>query len=240
MLRPLLALAFLALGASAGEPAYRDQLISRSREQGLAGKRRWHKFLHYRARGKGFRSEADGPKFFLAPGGRSDPRAELEADLAAFFEPMPKEPKAQHPQCRFPARYHWLKEELSFAPDRLPELPCPQFETWRDGIGARAVSMVFANGFLNDPASMYGHTFLRLHHQESGEGDALLDYTIDFAATPDTDNPILYTLEGVNGSFKGEYSLVPFYMKTQEYSNLEMRDLWDYRLNLTQAQIDLL
>ncbi|MCR4297117.1 MAG: DUF4105 domain-containing protein [Elusimicrobia bacterium] len=234
--RVLLALALLLapLGASAApDGAYAGELTARARELRLAGERKWLKLLHYRPKGKGWRSEADGAAFFLAPGGALDPAAELESDLAAFFEPEPA--KGQHPQCRFPARYHWLKEKLAFDPGRLPERFCTDFEAWRGAIDAEAVSVVFASAFLNNPASMYGHTFLRLHRR--GGGDALLDYTINFAATPDTSNALMYTLKGLNGSFKGEYSLLPFYMKTQEYGSLEMRDLWDYRLNLTPSQI---
>jgi hypothetical protein len=220
-------------GLSAAEPSYREELSARARVLRLSGERKWLKLLHYRPRGGGWRSEADGGGFFLAPDGRTDPAAELEADLAAFFAPEPA--KGQHPQCRFPARYHWLKEKLAFDPARLPERSCPDFEAWRGAIDAEAVSVVFASAFLNNPASMYGHTFLRLHRK--GGGDALLDYTINFAATPDTSNALMYTLKGLNGSFKGEYSLLPFYMKTQEYGSLEMRDLWDYRLNLTPEQL---
>lgn len=229
------ALLLAPVGASASpDGAYAGELAARARELGLAGEKKWLKLLHYRPKGEGWRSEADGGGFFLAPNGRTDPAAELEAGLSAFLEPEP--PKGQHPQCRFPARYRWLKDRLAFDPGRLPERLCADFEAWRGAIDAEAVSVVFASAFLNNPASMYGHTFLRLHRR--GGGDALLDYTINFAATPDTSNALMYTLKGLNGSFKGEYSLLPFYMKTQEYGSLEMRDLWDYRLNLTASQIE--
>jgi hypothetical protein len=235
-----LALLLPARSSLAQEAAYRDELVGRSRELKLSGQRKWHRLLHGQARGKGWRSEADGAKFFLSPGGRSDPQAELEADIAAFFEPPPADPKTQHPQCRFPARYAWLKERLDFNASLLPERPCPDFEAWRGAIGAQAVSLVFADAFLGNPSSMYGHTFLRMHRQEAGEGDALLDYTINFEGIPNTDNVLLYTLRGVYGGFRGEFSLQPFYLKTQEYSDLECRDIWEYRLNLTPAQIDFM
>jgi hypothetical protein len=235
-----LTLSLAARPLPAQEASYQDELVESSRQLKLSERRRWHRLLHYRARGRGWRSEADGAKFYLSPRGRTDPQAELEAALAAFFQPLSRDPKAQHPQCRFPARYAWLKDQLAFDPFRLPRHPCPDFEDWRGAIDARAVSLVFADAFLGNPSSMFGHTFLRFERVESGGGDALLDYTINFEATPDTDNVLLYTLRGLNGSFQGEYSLRPFYMKTQEYSNLERRDLWDYRLNLTQAQIDFL
>ena len=235
-----LSLILLARFGFASDVSYRDELITRANALKLSGRPKWHRLLHYRTRGEGWRSEADGAGFFLSPQGRTDPQAELAATLGALFEPLPQDPKTEHAQCRFPARYAWLKEELAFDASRLPEQACPDFEAWRDAIDAHAVSLVFADAFLGNPSSMFGHTFLRLHKHESGQGDALLDYTINFAATPDTDNPILYALKGLDGQFRGEYSLMPFYMKTQEYSNLECRDLWDYRLNFTQAQIDFL
>jgi hypothetical protein len=234
VLGTLALLPLLARGASSAPPAYAVELSSRARAMSLPEERKWLRLLHTRRAGSGWRSEADGANFFLASDGRTNPGAELDADLEAFFAPEPA--KGQHPQCRFPARYHWLKEKLSFDPARLTERACPDFEAWRGAIDAEAVSVVFASAFLNNPASMYGHTFLRLHRK--GGGDALLDYTINFAATPDTSNALMYTLKGLNGSFKGEYSLLPFYMKTQEYGSLEMRDLWDYRLNLTAASMD--
>jgi hypothetical protein len=229
-----LLLLLLPRGVFAAPTAYAVELSSRARAMSLPDERKWLRLLHARPAGSGWRSEADGANFFLAPDGRTNPAAELDADLAAFFSPEPA--KGQHPQCRFPARYHWLKEKLAFDPARLTERACPDFEAWRGAIDAEVVSVVFASAFLNNPASMYGHTFLRLHRR--GGGDALLDYTINFAASPDTSNALMYSLRGLNGSFKGEYSLLPFYLKTQEYGSLEMRDLWDYRLNLTAAQMD--
>jgi hypothetical protein len=237
----LLALVFAAVASRAAGPdnPYRDDLLVTARALNLSADRKWHRLLHYRPHGKGWRSEADGLEFFLSPIGKYDPDAELEATLKAFFEPMPADPKGQHPQCRFPARYAWLKARLGFDPARLPERSCADFEAWRNAIDAGSVSLVFADAFLGNPASMYGHTFLRFQ-RKGGGGDPLLDYTINFAASPTTDNPILYMLEGFDGAFPGEYSLMPFYMKTAEYTDLENRDLWDYPLNLTQAQIDFL
>ena len=33
---------------------------------------------------------------------------------------------------------------------------------WREGIGGAAVSLIFPEAFLNSPASMFGHTLLRI------------------------------------------------------------------------------
>src|SRR5262249_13315921 len=138
--------------------------------------------------------------------------------------------------CRFPARYAWLSSRLGFEAPRR----CPRFEEWREAISAEGVTLVFADSFLNNPASMYGHTFLRLKRRAAGAGEDLLDYTINFAGTPDTDNGVLYAVRGIYGAFPGKYSTMPYYMKVQEYNNLESRDLWEYELNFSSAQVEQL
>ena len=40
--------------------------------------------------------------------------------------------------------------------------------------------------------------------------------------------------------FRGRFSTMPYYIKVQEYNNLESRDLWEYPLHLTRPQVDLL
>jgi hypothetical protein len=200
--------------------------------------------LHYRPMWYGgWRSEADGLTFFNAGrAGKVDPERELFATLAAFRgPPVPYDParprETQHPQCRFPARWAFLKEALHIDPAQLPDQPCPMYARWRQAIAAERVSLVYAAAYLNSPASMYGHTFFRVS-RATGEGNPLLDYIINFAADADTDNGLLYAFKGVAGGFKGRFNTMPYYMKIQEYSNMESRDLWEYELALTPAQIE--
>jgi hypothetical protein len=238
--RPALLFSLLLAAAPAAAGDYAAELAARARALGLARERAWLTLGHYTRSGSGWESHASGDKFFLAPDGKRDPQAELEADLRGFLRP-PEAGARAHPQCRFPARYAWLKEKLAFDPARLPKQACPAFAAWRDAMDAKGVTLVFANAYLNNPGSMYGHTFLRLPRKDAGGGeDSLNDYTINFAATPDTENGVLYALRGIVGSFPGEYSVMPYYLKIQEYTNLESRDLWEYDLNLTQAQADRL
>ena len=61
----------------------------------------------------GIVSEADGMEFFNSPQGKTDPEAELAATLASFFVPLAEIAKdKEHPQCNFPARFKWLKQQL--------------------------------------------------------------------------------------------------------------------------------
>jgi len=219
----LAAALWLVQGAAAAFPAP-------AQIRAAAAERPWLALLHY----KHGKSEADGPGFFLSPAGKRDAAAELEADLHAFASTAAVD-RDQTAQCRYPARYFWAKRRFSLD---VADQPCPRFEAWRDAIDAGSVTLVFADAFLNNPSSMYGHTFLRLRRR--GGGQPLLDYTINFAGNPDTDNAMFYAFKGVFGLFPGTYSTMPYYMKIQEYTNIESRDLWEYDLSLSSDVVDQL
>lgn len=227
------------------EGDYRPELILRSRAMGLSTDRVWLLLGHYRPTIVGeWRSEVDGRGFFLAAEGKNDPEAELEATLSAFFDSHPEDPHVQHPQCRFPARYVWLRNKLNFDPTRLEEVPCPRLDEWRRAMNAGSVTLVFASAFLNNPASMYGHTFLRLNraplNPDGTQRTTLLDYTINFAAEAGPMNIIPYAIRGLFGGFKGYFSTFPYYLKIQEYNDLQSRDLWEYDLTLAPDAVDRL
>ncbi|HSS40588.1 MAG TPA: DUF4105 domain-containing protein, partial [Polyangia bacterium] len=152
----------------------------------------------------------------------------------AFFAPGPLDDG--HAQCRFPARWDWLRRALGIDAARAPHPTCRDFDFWRTGMSAQAATLVYATAYINSPASMYGHTFLRLS-RSTGEGNPLLDYIVNFAADVDTDNGVLYAVKGLTGLFPGRFYVMPYYVKVQEYSNIESRDLWEYELSLSAEQI---
>jgi hypothetical protein len=215
-------------------------LMHDAREKHLAQSRDWQVLLHYRPTSfGGWKSQADGMGFFFAgKAGKTDPDAELAATIAALLRPSvrdPTNPETMHPQCLFPARYAWIKQQLGAA--AFVDQPCPLLDTWRTGISAEAATLVYATAYLNSPASMYGHTFLRLS-RATGEGNPLLDYAVNFAADADTTNGLVYAIAGLTGGFQGHFYVVPYYVKVQEYSNMESRDLWEYELALTREQVE--
>jgi hypothetical protein len=218
------------------DPSYLPALLAAARNLRLSETRDWQVLLHYRRTlFGGWRSEADGLGFFLAGArGRRDPEAELAASLNAFLAAGPA--GDDHAQCRFPARWEWLKGALRIDPARAPDVPCPALQTWLTGISPEAATLVYATAYINSPASMYGHTFLRVS-RSTGEGNPLLDYVVNFAADVDTNNGLLYALKGVAGLFPGRFYVMPYYVKVQEYSNLESRDLWEYELRLSRGQV---
>lgn len=223
----------------ADRQAYLDELIRRAIEKDLSARRYWHLLLHYRRNLLGgFTSEADGPGFFLSPVGRTNPEAELAATLAKFFSDEPVGTSQQQAQCAFPARYQWLKKELNFDGRLLPERECGRFRTWIDAFDPESVTLIFASAYMNNPSSMFGHTLLRIDQKGQTEGTRLLAYAINFAANVTTEDAIAFAVLGVTGGFEGYFSIFPYYIKVQEYSEMENRDIWEYRLNFTPDQIE--
>lgn len=235
----------LCASPASADQSYLSELQARARTQGLARTRMWQVLLHYhRTLFGGWRSSADGPGFFLAgSAGETDPEAELMATLVAFSasaKPVPPDDEAgQHAQCRFPARWSWLKQELAIDTTRLPEQSCPLFAGWRQAIAPEKVGFIYSAAYINSPASMYGHTFLRLTRR-TGEGNRLIDYIVNFAAEENTKNGFVYAWKGLFGGFAGHFYVMPYYVKIQEYSNIESRDLWEYELALDQMQTERL
>jgi hypothetical protein len=175
--------------------------------------------------------------FFLSASGRQDPRAELEADAAALFAADPG--GGAQMRCRFPARAAWLVERLAVAPSTLPPADCSKYEDWRRLMDAGSVSLIFASAYLDNPSSMFGHTFLRLERRATG-GDALRDNTLNFSAETGADGGMMFAVKGLLGLYPGKYTVMPYYMKIAEYNDMENRDLWEYSLALSSAEVDRL
>lgn len=245
-----------ASGSTAVSPPawldYLERKVAEAYAKRLAEHPTWLRLVHYRKDGSGYRSEADGAAFFMSPAGKTSPSAELEATLRAVFlapEPPapvtaadgPPTPPLDHPFCRFPARVLWLSEALELDLRRMPVRPCPRFLEFYRLLEPESFTLVFSSYYLNNPASAFGHTFLRINRKNSGlePRQELLDYGVDFSAGVDTDNAVVYALKGLLGFFPGVFRRIPYYYKVREYNDYELRDLWEYELSLTQREVDL-
>ncbi|MCL1925693.1 MAG: DUF4105 domain-containing protein [Syntrophorhabdaceae bacterium] len=179
----------------------------------------------------------DDPKFFMSPQGKKNPEAELNATLSGLFDVSTDNVSLDNAAfCRFPARYAWLGRELDIDLSRIPSPPpCPVQDNILRTIDGPAVSMVFASGYVNSPASMFGHTFLRI---DSALGEPLLAFAVNYAGFTDPeDSGVTFTFKGLLGGYDGYYSLLPYYDKVREYSNIDQRDMWEYSLNLKPEEV---
>ncbi len=226
---PLLFVLLVPSPAAAGGDPYAAALRAEAVGLHLSDDRYWDILLHYRKGIFGRTSLVDDRRFFLSPRGKTDPAAELAATIDAFFEGGLDE--RDSPRCRFPARFAWLSERLGIDASRLPAPSCQTLDNILKRIDPRAAALIFASGHMNAPASMFGHTLLRI---DSSYASPLLSYAVNYAAEIDPDDSgVSYAFKGIFGLYPGYYSILPYYDKVKEYHGMDQRDLWEYRLNLS-------
>nr|WP_240954046.1 DUF4105 domain-containing protein [Solimonas marina] len=107
-------------------------------------------------------------------------------------------------------------------------------------LAPHAVWVVFPSAYLNSPASMFGHTLLRLDGDETQAGTPLLAYAVNYAAATTEHNGLVFAVRGLTGGYRGQFSVLPYYEKVKEYARLESRDLWEYPLALSDDEKHML
>jgi len=225
----------------AADYAYLAELQERARREQLANRPEWRQLLHYKSRliFPGVESMVDNDAFFLSAVGRHNPQAELDATLASFFRSNGDDAE-QSTQCTFVARYNWLKQQLGFDSTRLPELTCRRFHRWMEQMNADGLTLVFPSAYLNNPASMFGHTLLRVDARGQDEQTRLLANTINFAADSGGQRGVAFAFKGLFGKYQGKFSAGSYYFKVKTYGDIENRDIWEYRLRMSSDEIDRL
>jgi len=245
-MRPLRLLAFAVFLISqtsvfaAEDKEYLAELIAKSKQLHLAERPEWLKLVHYVPNlvFPGVHGLVDSPDFYNAIDGKNSPQAELDGTLKSFFSDLEESDKQQNPQCLFIARYSWLNEQLKFNPSRLQPKECKRYQQWHAALNPGGLTLIFASAYINSPSSMYGHTLLRVDAKDQNEHTRLLAYAINFAANTDESNGLAFAFNGLFGGYSGTYSILPYYAKVREYSDMENRDVWEYELNLTSQELD--
>ena len=231
-----------AIALASDNPSSLADLLRAAHEQQLADTTMWHALMHYRASPTGqIQSQVDAPWFFLSSRGKTDPAAELDATLAAFFSTQPKPPMRLTPYCRFQARRAWLTRALGKRAERIPEQACPEFDRFVQFLRPERLTVIFPSAHPNSPSSAFGHTLIRIDHADQNAQTRMLNMSLNFAAeVPPETSSLSYALLGLSGGFKGKYHLLPYHMKLREYGQIDNRDIWEFPLTLTPEQMDII
>lgn len=213
--------------------AYVESLIQTALQRKLHDDRYWHTLLHYKKGIFGIRSLIDDPRFFIAEDGKYNPESELKETIRSFFTKKNDNNKS-NPVCRFIARYYWLKEKLNFNESELAYSSCEDFDSIAKRTNPKTATLIFPTSLMNRPAAMFGHTLLTI---DTNKESRLLSYAVNYSAFTDASSGVIYTIKGLFGLYDGYFSVLPYYEKIKEYSDLDQRDIWEYDLNLTHEEI---
>lgn len=203
----------------------------------LSHHKQWLKLLHYAETKTGeYSSEVITPEFFISPTGYIDPELELLATLSEISLNSNLDSDT-HAQCRFRDRYLWLKKQLTL---NIPEAKCPSFHQWLENRNISSISLIFATGYFENPASFYGHMLLRFNSGQL-KSENLLDLSINYGAIiPDKENQLAYIAKGLSGIYEAGFTSGSFYEHSHNYGDIELRDVWEYQLQLEPFEIDLI
>ncbi|MBS9782254.1 MAG: DUF4105 domain-containing protein [Arcobacter sp.] len=181
------------------------------------------KLLHY----KNNKSEIDSDNFFISKDGKTNPKKELFKSIDSLLKGK------DNFICRFPLRTLWLEENIPNLKNSIKKYHCEELEEYLKQINPKYITLVFPTAHINSPASMYGHTFLRIGENKD---TPLISNAINYAAKTTESNGFIFAFKGIFGGYEGRYSILPYYEKIKEYSNLEQRDVWEYELDFTQEE----
>jgi hypothetical protein len=198
--------------------------LSDERLSQLSQSRYWQILLHLK-RGK---SEIDDKRFLLTDQTDFSPKTELEATIRGLRDAN------QSFLCRYPARIAWLRSEAPSLFEGMDDTHCKKLEETLHKEHIRYVTLVFPTAYINSPASMFGHTFVRLDKEKNLP---LVGEAVNYAAQTDESNGLVYMVKGLAGGYKGYFSVLPYYQKIKEYNAMEQRDMWEYRLRLSEPEI---
>ncbi len=215
---------------------YGKQIAQKAVEEKAYLEREWHVLMQYKKpAGRKIRSLVDDDKFFLAENGKYSPEDELVATINALFDnELSKNDDNKHPACFFAGRREWIIERFNVDRNKLPKKNCSEYNKVRKKIDPSSVTVIFPFMYLKNPASMFGHTMLRINNSKN---DPLTSYSVTFAANVDSNTNILkYAFLGLFGGYNGYYTVKEYYKTTYEYGNADNRDIWEYDLNLTKEE----
>lgn len=200
----------------------------------------WLNLLHYKKNLVGvYESAIHDKRFFLSPTGSASPTQELYATLAAMD--LPVESDNTHVRCRFPARVYWIEKALGRVSNFDTSKHCSLYTKFINESNVQSISVVLASGYLKNPASFYGHTFIKFNTKDrlnSSVSNDLNSLTLSYGAIEtQNDSMPAYIVKSLVGGYDAAFRNVGFYKHEQNYTENENRDLWDYELNLTKSEV---
>ena len=172
-------------------------------------------------------------KFYLSS--KKNLKDELVADIKGFFKNKNQFKNINnHPQCKFPARFLFIRKELNISKNIFPNIKCPDFEEYKKKAPANNIYIIFASANLKDPSSMMGHTFFKF--EGKNYKNKKVTHAISFFTFINTLDPLKLIYENIGPGMKGIFVLRPYKDILYNYLENENRNVWEYKLKLNKFQ----
>lgn len=191
---------------------------------------KWLGHFFFEKRFHGYESLVESSGYFLTQNGKSNPHAELSEVIRLL---QSDSDLSTETYCRYISRFELVLTE--FPEFKKTNHHCAAFEAWQNKLSINEVRLAFATGYIKNPASSFGHLFLKL--VSKNKTDELLSYGINFSAQTGTEAGAIFALKGLFGLYPGGFVFLPYHQLIKDYSDLEGRDIWELNLELTNQEI---
>jgi hypothetical protein len=140
-----------------------------------------------------------------------------------------------HLPCIYPARYFYLNRDSDLA--NILER-CDDLNRFYHSFKNKKLSLAHAEEYLGAPSSVFGHLYLVMHNEDiPGPGAKTVSFN---AVIEEGVSFIEYILNGINGSFAGEFVGDLNVIKEHEYLYKEQRKISYFEIDLNDDQYNML
>ncbi len=193
----------------------------------------WYVLNHYNKDGI---SDIQNADYFVAKDGRTNPIGEYDAFVGILKKYMVDGSNANI-LCQFPARVTFFASTLDWFHEK--DRPhCADYISDVNPEKISTISIMFASGYFDNPSSYYGHMLLKFNHDKKILNQGTLNSSLNYGAdSGNEDGTLMYVLNGLFGGYQASYQRNNNFINSHRYTNGQLRDIWEYRLNLTPEQI---
>lgn len=192
----------------------------------------WHGILDYSES----ELEVKDSKQYLSSINNFSPQEELKLSLIEYNEYL--EGRSNF-FCRHPARAFFITHHISSLP-KFNYQGCEEYTKWIEDGDITSISFMYVTGYLKNPASFFGHTLLKFNRGLGNKRQTLLERSLNYGAETNNDAALPYVVKGLIGKYKAALQEESFFRLSAEYQEFQMRDIYEYKLSLTDYQKNII
>ena len=225
-------LAFCSLNISSSD--HYDFNIYADKEilEEVASSKKWLRILNY----SNNKLEVKDQKFYLSQIDSFSPEEELVATIEEYLS---HNKNYSEFICNNPARAIFLDHSFKSLPN-FDHKRCKDFYEWSQQGNINSISLLHVTGYLENPASFFGHTLIKFNSNDLNTDNNLLNQTLNYGAHTNNDAALPYVIRGLSGIYDASLTEEKFYRLSAQYQEFQMRDIYEYELKFSEYQRNLI
>lgn len=212
--------------------AYQDFYISDSKITKFSNSASWHGIIDFNKGSLESKNQND----YLSDVQDFSPQKELKLSINKYIEFLKGDNDFF---CKYPARAIFISENFQEIPEKSLS-NCIEYASWIENSSIQSISFMYVTGYLKNPASFFGHTLLKFNRSSDGNYQPLLERALNYGAETNDDAALPYVVKGLIGKYKASLQDESFFRLSAQYQEFQMRDIYEYKLNLSNYQKNII